>query len=142
MSERRDDELLAKPRAINWKVVHRGSNAFGKHSARDCRAGTRTSIVLLHARVRICISARAYIRFRAPISIPNPNQTKDQTFSSRRRGTQSFFSSPPMRLKRNPPISFALFGFNLWGERTRSCRNIDAWSGDDDDDDDDSEDPA
>ena len=103
VSARRDDELPAKPRAINWKVVHRGSNAFGKHSARDCRASTRASIVPLpyfFTRESICISARAYVRFRvafrAPISIPpEPNQTKGQTFDD------LTFSSRPYETRRS-----------------------------------------
>lgn len=51
--------------SINWKVVHRGSDAFGKHSARSCRVGTRASIVPLSffsTRLYAFLHAYMYIR--------------------------------------------------------------------------------
>lgn len=57
-------QVTAKSRGINWKVVHRGSNAFGKHSARSCRVGTRASIVPLSF-----FSTRLYTRFYTRIRI-------------------------------------------------------------------------
>lgn len=65
-------QVTAKSRGINWKVVHRGSNAFGKHSARSCRVGTRASIVPLsffstRLYTRFYTRIRVYVRFRVYI---------------------------------------------------------------------------
>lgn len=65
-------QVTAKSRGINWKVVHRGSNAFGKHSARSCRVGTRASIVPLsffstRLYTRFYTRIRIYVRFRVYI---------------------------------------------------------------------------
>ena len=64
--------VTAKPRRINWKVVHRGSNAFGRHSAIACRAGTRAFVVslssfLLRSSLYASLYARTFVRFRVRV---------------------------------------------------------------------------
>lgn len=60
-------QVTAKSRGINWKVVHRGSNAFGKHSARSCRVhlsclshSFRPDYIRVSTRVYVYTSAFAF----------------------------------------------------------------------------------